>query len=67
MGKDKNMKNTTSRQDRVFAELLKDNFDFYHDCGWVLDWVTDNFEPEDIFDLSVLDDWALDHGYVKEE
>lgn len=32
-----------------------------------LDWITNNMEPEDVFDDDRLSDWALANNFVKEE
>lgn len=30
----------------------------------ILDWITSNLDPNDVFDESRLRTWAEDHGYV---
>ncbi len=30
-----------------------------------VDWIQGNLSPEDVFDSGVLDDWAINHGYVE--
>jgi hypothetical protein len=32
-----------------------------------VEWITDQFGPEDIYDEKHLADWALDNGFVKEK
>lgn len=33
----------------------------------VLDWVRDNYTPDEVFDEDVLMEWAEENGYVLEE
>jgi hypothetical protein len=33
----------------------------------VVEYVKDNFHPDDIFDESDLEEWARDNGFVKSE
>lgn len=33
----------------------------------VIDWIKDNYEPDDIFDEGPLVAWARENGYVLEE
>ena len=44
-------------KDAVFADVL-DN---------MIDWINDNLAPEDVFDEEILNDWALENGFVKAE
>ncbi len=30
----------------------------------VLDWIVRHFEPEEVYGLETLKEWAKDHGYV---
>lgn len=30
-----------------------------------IDWINTNLTPDDVFDSSTLDDWALTNGYEK--
>lgn len=53
---------TTSRQDADFADELRSNG--FHDATWVLVWVGQNFNPDDVFDTDQLADWAEENGYV---
>ena len=32
----------------------------------VLDWVEDNFSPDEVFEKDALDEWAEKNGYTKE-
>jgi len=55
---------TTGEQDREFIKMLGENISV--DASYVLDWVADNFAPEEIFDEETLRQWALDSGFVEE-
>jgi hypothetical protein len=33
----------------------------------VIDWIANNLAPEDVFAVFILEDWALDNGFTKEE
>ena len=68
---------TTGNQDRLFRQMLFESFDEYgilekikeqfeSDSSWVLDWITNNFEPDDVFAAAELSKWAEANGYVKE-
>ena len=49
---------TTTRQDDRFGQrFLQD----------IVEWVSKNFIPGQVFSENELDDWATDNGYVKEE
>ena len=58
------VKQTTSQQDRNFIEQFVREINL--DTLFILDWVTDNFDPEDVFENDQLEDWALDNGFVRE-
>jgi hypothetical protein len=46
---------TTTAEDNAFGcEFLEQ----------VLEYVSDNFEPEDVFDVAILEQWAKDNGYA---
>jgi len=32
----------------------------------IIDWVKVNYEAEEVFDTSDLEEWAMDNGFVKE-
>ena len=58
---------TTHRQDKEFADNLMDIGDdiidairavFARDAQWVVDWVSENFEPDNVFSDEALRDWA---------
>ena len=38
-----------------------------YDMGVILAYVQANYTPDQIYDQGELDDWALAHGYVKQE
>ena len=71
------MTKTTQRQDKDFQEQL---FDAISDqdilsavrdllnvnSSWVLDWVAENFNPDDVFTDDDLERWAKEHGYTHE-
>ena len=33
----------------------------------IIEWVKNNLTPEEIYDKDVLEEWALDNGFVEEE
>jgi hypothetical protein len=33
----------------------------------IVEWVTSNYAPEDVFTTSTLDEWAIENGYIKKE
>jgi len=58
---------TTRRQDQEFADKLIEVGDeildairtvFARDAQWVVDWVSDNFDPGEVFADEVLREWA---------
>lgn len=57
------MARTTPTQDHEFEKALSENINV--DASFVLDFVADNFGPEDVFDYDVLVAWAEDAG-IKE-
>ena len=71
------MTSTTGGQDVDFASRLIKNIGhnaiveaiqglFEGDSAWALDWVTNNFDPEEIYSEGILASWAERNGYVKE-
>lgn len=46
---------TTSNQDREFGSYF---------LGDILDWITRNFNPEDVFNKDKLKEWAVDYNMV---
>ena len=63
------MSTTTSQQDRDFVEhvleIVKESL--AGDQSWVLDWVAQNFGPDDVFGDLDLSTWAKENGYILEE
>jgi len=33
----------------------------------IVEWISDNLEPEDVFSAEQLQEWARDNGYVAED
>lgn len=56
---------TSGQQDRGFMDELLSRLGT--DFTWVLDWVADNVEPDEIYDDARLGEWAEENGYVKEQ
>ena len=50
------------RQQQGFWETLYSS----SALGDAIEWITGQFNPEDIFDEKQLEEWALDNGFVKE-
>lgn len=46
---------TTTAEDNAFGR------EFFEQ---ILEYVSDNFQPEDVFDVDVLEQWAKDNGYA---
>lgn len=65
MGRGKMMR-TTSREDGEFESLIKERIDL-GDASWVLDWIAENFEPEDVYSRDNLANWAIENGFIEEE
>jgi len=62
---------TTGNQDRELASILTDELKFTvevdtRDMHFVIEWVGDNFNPEDVFKATQLEAWAESNGYTKE-
>jgi hypothetical protein len=36
-------------------------------AGDAVEWVGENLDPGDVFSPQALSDWAIDHGFVKED
>lgn len=60
-------RNSTYNQDRAFRLALSENVEFDTDAGWLIDFIVDNFSPEEIFPIAMLEQWAEENGYTKEE
>ena len=61
------MKYTSSNQDRSFRSLLIDQLNLDQQYDWILEWIAEEFNPDDIFDNERLNEWAIENGYIKEE
>jgi hypothetical protein len=67
---------TTGTQDRQIAELLTSNLEYIidgreitirsSDMGFLIDYVQSNMNPDDVFDIGDLRDWAFRNGFVEE-
>lgn len=54
---------TSTRQDSNFiSEMFSSTL-----LEQAMQFIADNFEPEDIFEEDVMKQWAEDNGYIKEE
>lgn len=58
---------TSQIEDKSFRDLLFDNMDFELDASVVLDWVMENFLPEDVFSNDELVEWAYDNNFVQSQ
>ena len=64
---------TTPAQDRDFIDILFDGLTndvieaiknvLYGETDWVLEWVADNFEPDEVFNQGALERWAESQGW----
>ena len=61
----------TGTQDKDFADEMKDSVDYVKMSHSALDnalsWISNNLDPDDVFDSKQLSDWAESNGYKKEE
>lgn len=57
------MKMLTFNENRIFLEYLTPA----HPLDTVLEWIKSNLRPEDVFDKSELEEWAIDNGFVLKE
>jgi len=60
---------TSYKQDIDIAEELSNNItiNFEMDYSWLLEWIEENIEPDEIYSRRVLGEWAEANGYVLEE
>lgn len=61
-----------SSVNRAFDQALADNIAQHiatsgTDCDWVIEFVKSNLSPDDVFDESDLNYWALDNGFIKDD
>lgn len=65
------MPSTTKLQDAGLVKLLLKemtiDLDASFDASLVVDWVADNFAPEEVYGEAALKHWAWDNGFVEEE
>lgn len=48
-------------KNKIDVEVDLNNYD-----SDILEWVADEYGPEDVFEEKDLDAWAVGHGYTKE-
>ena len=59
---------TSALEDISFRELLRDELEALEmDATGILDWVGENFLPEDVFDNDSLAEWAEFNGFVQSQ
>lgn len=60
---------TTVAQDKDLAILLRDQAEISIDIDatYILEWINENFEPDQVFDIHKLAAWAVENGYEKIE
>ncbi len=51
--------------DNLIDRNIKENM--YVDADDLIDMIANNFEPEDVFPDGILQEWAENNGYVKDE
>jgi glycerol-3-phosphate responsive antiterminator len=60
----------TSRQDQEFKKEMEGHIDTITMSASALDaaidFISSNFDPDDIFSTKQLEEWAESNGYVKE-
>ena len=54
---EQNFRNTVANAMNINTSLLED----------MLEWIKNNLQPDDVFSVKELEDWALDCGFIKEE
>jgi len=68
---------TTAQQDRDLASLLEEGLELSvtgreiviepKDMSFIVDWVSEELSPDDVFDDKTLRDWALRNGFEEKE
>ncbi len=69
---------TSPRQDKDFIAALFDQTTdaeiaeavkslLAGDSSWVLEWVAKNFQPEEVYEIVFLEQWARDAGWSEPE
>lgn len=61
----------TSKQDQDFSRIISEgHIDevkiSYTALDSAIDWISSEFDPDDIFDTKKLEAWAEENGYTKE-
>ena len=49
---------TTLAEDKEFGSYFLDK---------IVEWITSNMNPEDVFSYGELEEWALDNGFEEQE
>ena len=49
---------TTDTEDRAFGGQF---------LGDIISYIADNFEPDEVYESSILKEWILDNGYVEDD
>lgn len=60
-------KSTTHREDLDMATEILNRIsieDISIDAGYILEFVNENYVPEEVFDEDKLREWAIDHDFV---
>ena len=52
-----------SQQESIIEGAIQDNLYFY-DIEDIVSRIAEALDPEELFDISVLKDWAYNNGYV---
>lgn len=61
----------SSKQDQEFNDLIKENAEVEitlssTSLDIAIDFISSNFDPDDVFSEKSLNEWAESHGFVKE-
>jgi hypothetical protein len=62
---------STARQDQSFAAMINDHVEVTTTVSksaleFAIEWISNEFEPDDLFTEKQLSSWAESNGYVKE-
>lgn len=62
---------SSTRQTSKFIDALADELKSSGlsgiDASFALTWVESNFEPDEVFEVEVLDDWAKQNGWKRDD
>lgn len=61
---------STTRQDQLFNEIMKSHIEVSMSNASLdeaIDFISNEFSPDDVFDEKKLIAWAESNGYVKED